>query len=348
MKGERAEKVDSLNLFKLFACIGVLLIHCPFPGSFGVVCRACGKVGVPFFLMISGFFLMNSNMCLSRERITNKSKHIFYIIIESSLFYLAFHIIKTIISKRELSVELSQVLDYHNVVDFLVTNSPLFYPHLWFLFALLYCYFLTYLVSYNYSGKWKVWVMIFGILVFVSSSEIGRSCNIPYSAYGIVPFNIFFFRALPFFLMGSIIREYVVGGGKIWTVISNASPRYFIIALICCMGISIIEAKYIHESQYYVSTVFSAAIMIIYCCVYKKSIHKVLETVGEKHSLYIYIYHVAVYQFIINVLLKMGIRHNIYVCWSIPVVVFVLSLLMAIITVYLKNRIKMIEIGGHK
>ena len=49
----------TLYFFEGLACLLVVLIHAPFPGTLGIIFSSAGRFAVPFFFMISGFSLFD-------------------------------------------------------------------------------------------------------------------------------------------------------------------------------------------------------------------------------------------------------------------------------------------------
>ena len=51
------EKNQRLNIVKAIACASVIVLHCPFPGIVGKILYGFARFAVPFFFMVSGYFV---------------------------------------------------------------------------------------------------------------------------------------------------------------------------------------------------------------------------------------------------------------------------------------------------
>jgi len=87
------KNIDSLDCAKGVACIFVILIHCTFPGIFGEMLRAIARFAVPLFFVVTGYFLLDSNGKVTRERILKKLNHIVKITILADIFYMIFRFV---------------------------------------------------------------------------------------------------------------------------------------------------------------------------------------------------------------------------------------------------------------
>lgn len=59
-----------LDLLRFISCLFVVLIHCPLPGLLGTAIITFGRYAVPFFLMISGWYLFSydQNIILGKAK----------------------------------------------------------------------------------------------------------------------------------------------------------------------------------------------------------------------------------------------------------------------------------------
>lgn len=203
---DKHERIESLNFVKGIVCIGIILIHCKFPGIFGNCIRTLAKIGVPFFFMVSGFFsLYGTNLTVDRMRMCKKIKHVFNLLLGSGFFYLMFHLlVYCLLGKSSPLSEFYRYVTIDKVVRFFVTNSPFIYSHLWFVMALMYCYFVEFVIGNRIKGKWKIYYIIISLTIFTLLSETLPSVGFPKTIplFGIGLYNIFLLRALPFYLLG--------------------------------------------------------------------------------------------------------------------------------------------------
>lgn len=77
----------SLNAVKAFACTGVILMHCGFPGIFGKIVIYLSKFSVPVFFMISGFFLYSNETDVIRKRLRKRIPKIGCLLFAALILY---------------------------------------------------------------------------------------------------------------------------------------------------------------------------------------------------------------------------------------------------------------------
>ena len=135
---------NTIDFFKALACISVVLIHCRFPGVAGVLVRTIARFAVPFFTMISGFYLISSEAeMVDAIRLKGKIKHMIKLIAGAELFAFIFFAFGDIISKHTLDFVILKYTDVAKWIKFVWDNTPLSYTQFWYLYALLYCYVAT-------------------------------------------------------------------------------------------------------------------------------------------------------------------------------------------------------------
>ena len=163
---------------------------------------------------------MRNFMSLDSRSINRKIKHILIIVTKASLFYFLFDIVWQYLRNPliDYSIYYGKIFHYAKFIKYIVTNDPFVYAHLWFLLALIYCY-LFLKITYNpfanlYRGKSLIvfsGILLLGFIFLAEFRTILPFKNlyhIPGTKYFIVYFNLFLFRALPFFLIGLCCRIY--------------------------------------------------------------------------------------------------------------------------------------------
>ena len=129
------------DFLKGMACIFVVFMHCEFPGAFGSAVQAISRFCVPFFFMLSGYYSYYQEGA-GRFSTGRKLSHIGKITLYSSIFYLLVSLVAHFVYSRGYVISLSMVKNW------LVFNQPAIVSgHLWFLFALLYCYMLFAIIN---------------------------------------------------------------------------------------------------------------------------------------------------------------------------------------------------------
>ena len=132
----------TLYLFEVLASCFVVFIHCKFPGTFGLCVDATARFAVPFFFMISGFFLCCEETEIAEFR-KKVRKKLFRTCILLGISFLTFFAIRIIICLKNNN----SVLDYlcasfslKKFLMFLFFNQPFISTHNWFLLSLIICY----------------------------------------------------------------------------------------------------------------------------------------------------------------------------------------------------------------
>lgn len=323
-------RYDGLDFLKFIACILVVFIHCKFPGMFGENMRAVGRIAVPFFLMVSGYFSVNRSLQIDLASLINKTKHILSLILFSLVFYVLYHLAIKYIVEHNAPIDVAiEYVSSFNIKKFLVINTLSHYLHLWFLFALLYCYLLLYpsFIRRALLNRQVLLILIFlTLLVFVMSSEILPFWGKDIELLGFKSQHNFLFRALPFFLIGLYTRLY--------QPLKKINANKLLIMASIGIGLSLIERHcQVQDSQAYMGSIICAFLMLIYGVRSKQKFPKMIVVGGAKLSLYVYIYHIAVISFASRISPSE---------WLTPIIVVILSFVMAGATVFSKAKISIV------
>jgi peptidoglycan/LPS O-acetylase OafA/YrhL len=253
---------NTINFVKAIACVAVVLIHCRFPGAVGALIRTLARFAVPFFTVISGFYLTKSNSeTASVLSLKRKTKHMLKLIIGAELFAFIVLVAGDLILNHSLNSTLFVYSDPSRWIKFIWDNTPLTYTHFWYLYALLYCYVTALLIVKikNKLGGGKqlaivasvLFVLFYGMSVMSNLAlpvqfkfSIGREDNI--SAI----YNLFILRSMPFFLLGIVLRIYDEEIRK-----SNLLSKKNILMCILAGGLlSIVERFVFGDIQIFVGT----------------------------------------------------------------------------------------------
>ncbi|MDE6844907.1 MAG: acyltransferase family protein [Lachnospiraceae bacterium] len=154
----------SLNILKGVACICVVWIHCPFPGTAGKVITGFARFAVPLFFAISGYFVYDKEP----EKIYCKIKHIAKILIVTEGFYFIWYFIRGCIRGGRYGVVewIRKTLTLEAVMNCIVFQKTIIIDVAWFLLALLLAYMLT--LGVNKYACWKSMFRIIPILLFLN------------------------------------------------------------------------------------------------------------------------------------------------------------------------------------
>lgn len=198
--GKRNETLDTL---KGFACLAVVVLHCPFPTQIGSMLSIYTRFAVPLFFIISGYFCEFSVSSSDFTKLKKKVSHVLHILAAGLLLY---GIVGVCINQG-ISAGSITAIEFFDWLFFNAVPKNIF-PyggHLWFLFALLYCYPLYYLLNKLFKGSHYLYMCAGVLIIFryvyailIESSIIpGKECF--YSNAWLV--------GLPFFVIGVCIRK---------------------------------------------------------------------------------------------------------------------------------------------
>lgn len=283
----------AFDLIKGFACICVIFIHCPFPGKFGVLLRTISKFAVPFFFAISGYFSVKKWGGVKR-----KIEHILTLCIAAELFYFIYDfLIEILLQNLEIREALVSVFNTSSLLRLLVFNAPLTRPHLWFLYALIYCYVTAFVIE-RFSKNVKIGIMLCGLVGFTMLSEVFPVMGIPnridicvqdkiVSSYA---YNLYVFRALPFFIAGSMMRE------KWHDLMVSLSERILIYGACAGVACAVFERLLFSESQFYLGTYLFVFCVFCFCMKTnwdsRGKIGEIFTFIGKELSFYVYVLHI--------------------------------------------------------
>lgn len=213
-----------------------------------------------------------------------------------------------------------------------ITNAPPVFAHLWFLYALASIYFLILVLVKNKKQlhilALAVPFLLIGIILMQEFSflHLMRS-SIPFVGTSKTLYwaHTIFFRAIPWFLMGVVFRDY----SEIIKKIPLNLP--VLVTLIIILEISAgIESLYFSTAQFYVGNIMATVVIMITCCKYPHIHCKPLEFIGGELFTWIYICHISVYKTLGYITAKLHIASLPITKWLMPLICLAISSLIAI------------------
>lgn len=329
---EIIQRNSTMDIFKGFACIGVVLIHVAFPGTTGEFVRALGRFGVPIFFCVSGYWL-SSKEEIDSQNVSRKLKHIIHLIIGAEIFHFIFSIILNDLTdpvKRAAFLETYFSVGW--IERWIIINTSPVFAHLWFLYALATIYFLILVLVKNKKQlrilALAVPFLLIGIILMQEFSFLNLvRISIPIVGTSKTFFwaHTIFFRAIPWFLMGVVFRDY----SEIIKKIPLKLP--VLVTLIIILEISAgIESLYFSTAQFYVGNIIATVVIMITCCKYPHIHCKPLECIGRELFTWIYICHVSVDKTLDYITVKLHIDSLPIAKWLMPLICVAISILIAI------------------
>ena len=226
-----------IDLIKFFTCPFILLIHCPLSGDVGEAVTHFGRFGVPFFLLVSGWFSYAPSIEKMVERAKKKMMDTVKLL---GTFLIAYVIMNSISSCLSGKMCFSWILEYINLrtaANLIIFNRALFFGSTgYYPFMLLYVYFIFLVLT-----KLKLIEMINLVLPVVK--------NVPWFYYG-----NFFFTGLPLFLLGHWLH-------KIYEKLP-ANPSLWCILFFVGVGLTFAEAAVKPDGYCFAGSILMAVALL--------------------------------------------------------------------------------------
>ena len=302
---ERKSENRFIYAIKFIACIFIVTTHARFSGPLWNIVFAIDHCCVPFFLAVSGRFLLyNRGMSniYDTATIRLKTKKSLLRLLKITgvvyLVHLVFSFCFYMAQKTPVLEWLKMKFNPYEAWVFFMFNSGRFiydgsyvFDHLWYLFVMIYVYILIYIFAPVLRKWYKGLVVILLCLLF-----FGEWLQI---YYPIRPFGInintwyvlrnWLFVGIPFVLIGIIFSDYVYKKGDI----SNMKVPAIIITVAGIVSSYVELLIFGGDTYIYFGSVITTIglLLLSECSSYNVWI---LYTLGKKASSNIYFYHVLI------------------------------------------------------
>ncbi|MBQ6805875.1 MAG: acyltransferase [Lachnospiraceae bacterium] len=331
---------QEINLLKFIAIICVILIHDKLPGNAGAIIRAMAAMAVPVFFMISGYYSYEASGQVLGKRV----KRTFFLMIIANVLYFVWDVWVEILSGNSLHIWFAENCSIKRIAVWVLTNESSLRGHLWFLGALLYAYmFLFLLIKWHELGKlpdflWEKkdkWLaMLAGVLILGNIvggevlTQLGRNIQIPY-------IRNWLFCGIPFLLIGYCLCGYLRKNEI------KSSGFKLGIGLLAVLVLNLVEVIFMEASELYLTTVLVAILSFVLAVRGEGKVRNKLlikaGNIADKYGLWIYILQIMVIKTIQWFESEMGWTDNLVAQCLSPVLSFVLTVLVAIIPVWLSD-----------
>ena len=273
---ETTKKASNTNycilFFEILACIFIVFLHIKFPSLFGEIVEMFARFGVPFFFMVSGYFLISSSGIdakLLRTKIKRKLIHLLIILLFGSILYF---ILDIYTSRSNLSTYFANLFNVKSLLVLVLFNEPLFGGHLWFILALIYSY-LFILIFPNLFIKTKIALYLISSLLFLNIIVNVITYQLEHSIFGIPISHYWFYRnwfaeGLPFVALGVLLK-------KTASIFENKKTKYIVVALCTSLVLMILEGLFYRKilHAYPIFCIFN----VVFClCIFALSVKKPL------------------------------------------------------------------------
>lgn len=336
-----------IDFMKGIACIMVVFIHVLFPGWFGTAVKTVARFAVPFFFMISGFYLYNPDRAVVSEKMPKKIRKILFLAIFAFCIYTAEAFFIDVIVKKQSFLEfLCENFSVKFWLKFLLCNDStvsIWGGIVWYLWATIYCYLILWIVNrfnlYKYI-YWLIPVLIIGHLTI----SLTRNYVFPIDGIGFYGYYLrnWLFDGLPFMLLGHYVAE------NKEALISRFNNPICLLFAFLSMVFSCVERFFygrlltVEPSICLFTCPFTFFLFIFAVKNSSNTIWKPMAYIGAKLSLFVYIMHKLVIDglnFIVKTL-SVSIYESIIYEWIRPILVVIITLVAAVVFTNLMNLIK--------
>jgi surface polysaccharide O-acyltransferase-like enzyme len=267
----KVQRKNGIDLFRLIAALFVLTLHNEYdkiPIAFAEGIQLSTRWAVPFFFMCTGYFLNKKiiNGKLDFLRIQNNLVHLISILLVTTLLFSPLAIIR-------------YDLVFHVANLFLGV-----YYHLWFVGAMIFGYVFIWYIFYIGRSSLLPWISLFilGMNLLSSSYNVFTGIDLGADLYN-------FLISIPFMYIGLAASKLKL----------NNSIRPILVALVIAgFLLQFLEARLIFDqikpNHFDHKILLGTIIMAVALFLFSATINlkkNVFSTLGQKHSLFIYLYH---------------------------------------------------------
>lgn len=255
--GQRHRRIASLDILKGLACLGVVFMHCGFPGLTGKVVSYVFKFNVPIFFMISGYFLYSVKTDVVQERLKKRIRSIAILLLSAFLLYGIWSFVEScLIGQTATLTWLRNSFTLEQLPHKLVFGT-FFCGPMWYLYATFWGYALLYFLFPRVRRDILLWaaVLLLGIHIILRTAN---KMLLP-AAYDVTYYRSFLLYAIPFMLLGAILAKYNE------SLMKRFSTRSLV--LLAVMGCCLQFGEYALTRQsldfYFGSILYAAALFLL-------------------------------------------------------------------------------------
>lgn len=308
----------TLNYMKAIACFCVLMLHCGFAGIVGKLLYGPSRFAVPFFFMVSGYYVYSRDTQKVLSRLPGKIKHIAILLIGTEITYLVWHIIQSAINAGIEGVAnwFFNTFTISKFVQLLLFQTTPIGDVSWFLVALLLCYIVTYFIA-----KYNLWKMTSGMIPVLLMINIVLGEIVPFWGINSQWYwcSNFWVLGFPFYAMGFWIRR------NQENLCQKCSVKRIVLIVIMSIILITIERIITNASQFFVGNFFMALALFLFSVKYPTifKTRSFVENIGEKYAFYVYILHPIIRDLLYKLILEpIGLSAHLVITWTKPIVVF--------------------------
>lgn len=324
-----------LDCLKGIACIGVVFIHVHFPGFLGDIVWRLAQFAVPIFFMTSGYFVYSQDREWITSTIKRRGKRILWLSTWSTMLYW-FITVGYVVAKNNCFLGGDNYLELLRMALRFVFLQDVDFSgggHLWFLWALLWSYIIV-----GFINRFNLWkqahyslpvLLVVMVMLSVLRSYYGWSWHSTGNAI----------LGVTYVLIGHFIAARI-------ELVKRLANQNLMIAII--LGEILALATFLPMKYDFsqIGLIVAASAMFVYAINNGEFVlNRGLEVIGHRYSLYIYVFHILV-----NICLKKieKITGVVDLTWFMavhPVMVVLMTLLVAVVIERLIKRGKMMLVA---
>ncbi|MCE9645769.1 MAG: acyltransferase [Chloroflexi bacterium] len=267
---------QSVDAFRLLAALGVIILHVGYPnipGEIAIGLRLMSRWAIPFFFIVSGYFLAVQNAKAGKLNIQPAIERLILVFLIWSFVYAI-----VVAGQYGLAASLKRIL------------SPFFiyfgnFTHLWFLPSLILGYWMV-AFCYNLNLKWLlgIFAILAVILALLSGSYAGSGIGLPadYVTGGV-------WLSIPFLSIGFLLHQ-------------KGQPAWWasVILILIGAGMQVFEARFLYDRfgippydhEFLIGTIpFGIGMAGLALSNLKFLGHPLISSWGRDYSLGIYLIH---------------------------------------------------------
>ncbi len=284
------ERNNNIDILKAICVFEVVFAHIPFI-KFGIITP---RFAVPCFLMISGYFIYSPDKERRNEKIVKGIKRIGWISLWSTMVYAIFMGFFRLRNGETL-------ITLKDAAKWLFFNETVFDFHLWYLFAYLYVLVLVYFL--NKKGwlsllKWAVPILLVYYLLFGAYNTLILGKYFPLCLT-----RNFLSAGLPFFTIGMWIKKSTPPHG----CRSLAKWLPYIIAINSTLWVIARSLQSHTNFDPCVISLLLSLSLFLWAVLAPNSRPNLLSKIGREDTLYIYVFHILVWDVSWAVLSKLSL-----------------------------------------
>ncbi|ACL76944.1 acyltransferase family protein [Ruminiclostridium cellulolyticum] len=275
------EKIHSIDYMRAVAAFLVVCIHIPFYGEIGSIVIAYGKIAVPFFLVVCGYFCYRTDREEFSKRLKKQIRKIALLTVLANILYLLVDIVLQLIFSSNPIYDIKQLFTSEKWLDFAIYNQSPFADHLWYLGSLLYALIIILLLCRLKLVNYIMFAAPLLLLCYILPLRAGgdmivwRNCimvSVPYFMFGCIirRYQAVFLTRLNKLLIPIIITVLIITNYIEFTIYNSVAPPFISAELlVIAIVLFLLQHPYIGKNT-------------------------IIEKIGREYSLFIYIFHMSI------------------------------------------------------